>query len=59
MDKQTIYFKQKGSAYKCECGKMVYNYRKKEHLKTIYHLSRLERQKWVKDVSGNILSGVI
>lgn len=59
MNKQTIFIRQKGSAYKCECGKMVYCYRKKEHLNTFYHLSRLEKQKWVRDVSNNILSKII
>ncbi len=52
MPQQKIIEKPKGSAYECECGKIVYFYRKKQHLNTFYHKVRVEKQAWL-DASLN------
>jgi hypothetical protein len=54
MPETKIINKPKGSAYECECGKIVYFYRKKLHIDTFYHKIRVEKQAWV-DSSCNLI----
>jgi len=52
MPEKKLIEKSKGMAYECECGKIVYCYRKKQHLNTFYHKVRVEKQAWL-DASCN------